>query len=170
MTVPLLHFDYGNTIIPRVGLNHPSIHPYGSYDTKDNGPILIAIQNEREFVSLCETVLLNAELPKDPRFENNQARCANRAEFDSVINDVFNNTDRDELVRRLRAGSIAFGEVNDVAGLSNHPALRRISVETPTGPVDLVAPPALINNSVRDLGDVPPIGAHTDAIKKEFGG
>ena len=170
MTVPLLHFDYGNTIIPRVGLNHPSIHPYGSYNTKDNGQILIAIQNEREFASLCETVLLDAELPKDPRFENNQARCANRVEFDSVINDVFNNTDRDELVRRLRAGSIAFGEVNDVAGLSNHPALRRISVESPTGPVDLVAPPALINNSVRDLGDVPPIGAHTEAIKKEFGG
>ena len=65
MTVPLLHFDYGNTIIPRVGLNHPSIHPYGSYNTKDNGQILIAIQNEREFVSLCETVLLDAELPKD---------------------------------------------------------------------------------------------------------
>ena len=170
MTVPLLHYDYGEKIMPRVGLNHPSIHPYGAYDTQDGGQILIAIQNEREFGRLCETVLLDASLPEDPRFESNEARCAHRAEFDGVINNIFNNTDRDELVRRLREAAIAFGEVNDVAGLSDHPALRRIQVGSPTGPVDMVAPPALINNGVRDIGPIPEAGANSDAIKEEFKG
>ena len=168
MTVPLLHYDYAQKIVPRIGLNHPSIHPYGAYDTQDGGQVLIAIQNEREFVRLCADVLMDAGIPNDPRFESNEARCAHRAEFDAVINGVFGATGRDELIRRLRAAAIAFGEVNDVAGLSDHPALRRVQVESPTGPVDLVAPPALVNNSVRDLGRVPETGAHTDAIKKEF--
>lgn len=170
MTVPLLHYDYGDKIMPRVGLNHPSIHPYGAYDTADGGQILIAIQNEREFARLCADVLLDAGLPNDPRFESNEARCAHRAEFDAVINGVFGTTERDELVRRLRAAAIAFGEVNDVAGLSDHAALRRISVGSPTGPVDMVAPPALIDNGVRDIGPVPEAGADTDAIREEFAG
>lgn len=170
MTVPLLHYDYDEKIIPRVGLNHPSIHPYGAYDTRDGGQILIAIQNEREFLRLCETVLLDADLPKDTRFKTNEDRCANRLEFDAVIKQIFNKTDRDELVRRLRGASIAFGEVNDVAGLSEHPALRRVTVESPSGPVNMVAPPALIDNGTRSLGDVPSVGAHTQIIRKEFGG
>ena len=168
MTVPLLHYDYAQKIVPRIGLNHPSIHPYGAYDTQGGGQILIAIQNEREFARLCADVLLDADLPKDSRFESNEARCAHRPEFDVVINNVFGNTAREELIRRLRAAAIAFGEVNDVAGLSDHPALRRVQVESPTGPVDMVAPPALINNGVRDLGAIPEAGANTDALKKEF--
>ncbi len=169
MTVPLMHFDYGEKIMPRVGLNHPSIHPYGAYDTMDGGQILIAIQNEREFARLCADVLLDADLPKDPRFESNEARCAHRPEFDAVINRVFGATPRDELIARLRAAQIAFGEINDVSGLSTHPALRRVTVGSPTGPVELVAPPALINNGRRDLGAIPEVGAHTAAIKEEFG-
>ena len=169
MTVPLMHYDYGGRITPRVGLNHPSIHPYGAYDTADGGQILIAIQNEREFARLCADVLRDAGLPKDPRFATNEARCAHRAEFDAVINAVFGANGRDELVARLRGAQLAFGEVNDVAGLSAHPALRRIEVGSPSGPVEMVAPPALIDRGVRDFGPVPATGAHTDAIRKEFG-
>ena len=70
----------------------------------------------------------------------------------------------------MREAAIAFGEVNDVAGLSDHPALRRIQVGSPTGPVDMVAPPALINNGVRDIGPIPEAGANSDAIREEFRG
>ena len=170
MTVPLLHYDYAEKIMPRIGLNHPSIHPYGAYDTQDGGQILIAIQNEREFARLCGDVLMDAALPEDPRFANNEARCAHRAEFDGVINTVFGSTGRDELIRRLRAAAIAFGEINDVAGLSDHPALRRVQIGSPSGPVDLVAPPALINNRVRDIGPIPETGAHSQDLREEFAG
>jgi itaconate CoA-transferase len=166
----LLHYDYAEKIMPRIGLNHPSIHPYGAYDTQDGGQILIAIQNEREFVRLSADVLMDAALPEDPRFANNEARCAHRAEFDGVINTVFGSTGRDELIRRLRAAAIAFGEINDVAGLSDHPALRRVQIGSPSGPVHLVAPPALINNRVRDIGPIPETGAHSQDLREEFAG
>ena len=93
MTVPLLHYDYGRKVMPRVGLNHPSIHPYGAYETEGGGQILIAIQNEREFKRFCESVLLDPNLPEDSRFETNEARCTYRHDFDSVINAVLSSSE-----------------------------------------------------------------------------
>ncbi len=168
MTVPLLHYEADGKGPPRIGLNHPSIHPYGAYETRGGGPILIAIQNEREFVRLCAEVLGDATLPDDPRFESNVARLDHRAAFDAIIAGVFSATDRDELIRRLRSAQIAHGEVNDVAGLARHPALKRASIDIPGGAVDIVAPPARHDRADRTLGAVPSAGQHTEAIKREF--
>jgi crotonobetainyl-CoA:carnitine CoA-transferase CaiB-like acyl-CoA transferase len=167
MTVPLLHYDYGGKTMPRVGLNHPSIHPYGAYATK-GAPILIAIQNEREFARLCAEVLGDASLPKDPRFAKNESRVRHRAEFDAVIARVFVSLDRAELIARLRKAQIAFGEVNDVAGLSRHPALRRSEIGTPSGAARIVSPPARFDRAERTLGAVPKVGEHSAAIRREF--
>jgi len=168
MNVPLLTYDYSNSIPPRVGLNHPSIAPYGAYPTSGGGEILISIQNEREFERLATGVLQCPTLPNDEKFYNNEARCANRDALDKIIIESFTNTDRLELTERLRKSQIAFGEINDVAGLSSHPALRRVEVESPTGKVVMAAPPATINGVERKLGPVPDIGEHTEKIRKEF--
>ncbi len=168
MTVALLHYEFDGKGPSRVGLNHPSIHPYGAYETRGGEPILFSIQNEREFARLCADVLGDASLPDDPRFESNVARLDHRAAFDAIIVRVFASTDRDELIRRLRAAQIAYGEVNDVAGLARHPALRRASIEIPGGTVDIVAPPASHDRQMRTLGPVPAAGEHTEAIKREF--
>jgi itaconate CoA-transferase len=79
---------------------------------------------------------------------------------------VFGALDRDALVARLNAAGTAFGMVNGVDGLSAHPQLRRMRVETPSGPVDMPAPPTASSGFA--AGAVPAIGAHTDAIRKEF--
>ncbi len=168
MTVPLLHWEADGRGPPRIGLAHPSIHPYGAYPTRDGPPILIAIQNEREFRRLCAAVLERPELPDDPRFENNLARLDNRAAFDAILRGVFTAIEREALVGRLRRASIAFGEVNDVGGLARHPALRRTGVAIPDGAVDVVAPPARIDGASRPLGPVPAAGAHSEAIRCEF--
>ena len=81
---------------------------------------------------------------------------------------AFTSVDRATLVARLRAAGIAFGAINDVAGLSAHPALRRVEVDSPTGPVAMAAPPARFDGAVRALGPVPGIGEQTEAIRKEF--
>ena len=167
MTVPLLHFDYGGKTVPRVGLNHPTIHPYGAYQTKDGAPILIAIQNEREYARLAADVLERSDLSTDPRFATNAARCGNRAALDEIINRVFSSMPRPDLLTRLKRAQIAFGEVNDVAGLSRHPALRRQEVGTPSGPAAIVAPPARYAGAP-GFRPVPAVGAHTQSIRKEF--
>jgi crotonobetainyl-CoA:carnitine CoA-transferase CaiB-like acyl-CoA transferase len=169
MAVPLLHFDYGGIAPKRVGLNHPSIHPYGAYATGSGTDVLISIQNEREFRSLCEKVLERPDIPADTRFATNEARCANREALDAVIVGVFGALDRDALVARLKQAGIAFGEVNEVSGLSAHPALRRVTVDTPTGPADIPAPPARLDGRAPALRPVPALGQHSEAIRKEFG-
>src|SRR6478735_6777791 len=66
MSVPLLAKDYGAYEWPRLGLTHPTIAPYGVYQTADKVPVLISIQNDREFTRLCEHVLDRPGLDKDP--------------------------------------------------------------------------------------------------------
>ena len=66
MTVPLLHHDYLGQGPQRVGLAHPSIAPYGGFTTADGTTLLIAVQSDREWVTLCEEVLDRPELAHDP--------------------------------------------------------------------------------------------------------
>ncbi len=87
-----------------------------------------------------------------------------------IIDAVFVRFERAELIDRLRRSQIAFGEINDVATLSKHPALRRVEVGSPTGPVNLVAPPARTDTDPPSLRPVPALGEHSDAIRAEFSG
>lgn len=168
MTVPLLHQDYGPGAPKRVGLNHPSIAPYGVYACKGGDEVVFSIQNEREWKRLVEEVLQRPEMLADARFADNTARVANRAALDAMINEVFGTLEREALTQRLFAAAIAYGAVNTPADLSAHPQLRRVTVETPSGPVDLVAPPVDLRGSDVDLGPVPAIDQHGDALRKEF--
>ena len=85
-----------------------------------------------------------------------------------VIAASFATMDVGTLSRKLEAADIAFARVNDVAGFIAHPHLRRISVETPSGPVSYPAP-AAIRDQPRRYGRVPGLGEHTEKVRKEFG-
>jgi itaconate CoA-transferase len=151
-----------------VGLNHPTIAPYGAYTCRGGELVVISIQNDREWVNFCAQVLGSEELADDSRFGTNVARCANRPALDEVINKVFVLLDRMDLAQRLLQAKIAFGAVNSVADLSQHPQLRRTSVVTPSGPVELVAPPVRVDGEQPGLGPVPALGEHSEAIRREF--
>lgn len=168
MTVPLLHQDYGPGAPPRVGLNHPSIAPYGVYACRGGEEVVFSIQNEREWKRLVEQVLERPEMLDDPRFADNTARVANRPALDAAILEVFGRLDREALTERLFAAAIAYGAVNTPADLSTHPQLRRVTVQTPTGPVRLVAPPVEVRGHEFDLGAVPTVDEHGAALREEF--
>jgi itaconate CoA-transferase len=167
MTVPLLHQDYGGKAPERVGLAHPSIAPYGTFATADARLVAISIQNEREWVRLCAEVLGDAALASHAGFESNVARVKNRDAVDAVVAGVFGTLAFDALVAKLRDADIAYGAVNSVADFSRHPQLRRATVATPAGDIDVPAPPA---RGLRDdrLGAVPALGQHSAAIRREF--
>lgn len=169
MTVPLLHQDYGGTAPKRVGLNHPSIAPYGVYGTSDGHELIVAIQNEREWRRLCEDVLEQPALARDARFSDNTRRCEQRPELDAAIRARFDQLTAAEIGRRLRDARIAFGSVNSVADFSRHPQLRRVTVPSPTGSIDLVAPPVTVEDEREKLGRVPELGAHTAEMRRRFG-
>ena len=168
MAVPLLHYDYAGTIQSRVGINHATISPYGAYSTKDNLSMVIAIQNEREWQRLCSDVLDQPELLDDERLQSNQQRVVNRDLVDQLINDVFSRMDQAAIIERLKQAGIAFGRLNDVAGLSRHPQLRRMTVKTASGDASVAAGAAIRSNARTEIKTVPAIGEHSDSIRKEF--
>jgi crotonobetainyl-CoA:carnitine CoA-transferase CaiB-like acyl-CoA transferase len=168
MTVPLLHQDYGGKAPERVGLNHPSIAPYGAYRIAGDEQVVFSIQNEREWQNFCEQVLEQPQLVTEAQYCTNSSRCENRPELDREINAVLSKCDRAEVVARLQRGRIAFGFVNSVAGLSSHQQLRRAEVNTPSGPVSVVAPPVKETDGNVGLESVPALGEHSVALRREF--
>ena len=168
MNVPLLMYEGTGHAPERVGLAHPSICPYGAFATADGSHVLVAIQNEREWVDFCARFLDDPGLPKRPGFETNVTRVANRPAVDRYIGKMFATLSRDQAAAKLRAANTAYGFVNDLAAFSRHPALRRVTVETPGGPVAIAAPPVITSDGPRQLGPVPAIGADSDAIRAEF--
>src|SRR5947199_548984 len=84
MTVPLLHHEGGQSP-KRLGLAHPSIAPYGVFRSKDEVPILISIQNDREWRVLTSEVMDDTALASDPQFGKLVDRVKHRAETDGKV-------------------------------------------------------------------------------------
>jgi itaconate CoA-transferase len=166
LTVPLLNAEAGKPP-QRVGLGHPSISPYGVFTSKDGKEILISIQNDREWRSLCKGVLGDPTLAEDARFATNLARVRHRPQTDGFVAKVFASLTHDVLARRLDEADIAFAEVNGMNELSHHPHLRRTRIETPRGEIAYPAPAAIVDGECRRLGAVPELGAHTQAVLRE---
>ena len=174
MTVPLLHYDYGGKAPARAGLNHPSIAPYGGYRTADGQMVIVAVQNQREWARFCDQVLDQAELADDPRFMDNNHRVDNRNEMDKILLSITETLTRNEFIEKLVSADIAYGAVNDIAGLSSHPALTRRSgissqgevIHFPTRPIHQKN--NMSNQQDTDQPQAPRIGQHSQAIRREF--
>ncbi|WP_157576574.1 CaiB/BaiF CoA-transferase family protein [Mycobacterium sp. GA-2829] len=167
------HFTAGAGRQPgRFGAQHATIAPYGPYEAADGHTVLIAIQNEPEWVRFCSTVLQRPEVADDPRFASNTSRVAHRADVNAVVTEVFAQTSTGELESRLAAARIAFAGVNTVSEFLDHPVLaardRWRTVETAKGPVRALLPPIDLGAEPR-MDPVPGLGDHTAAILAELG-
>lgn len=167
MAVPLIHTANGSPP-KRIGLAHPSLSPYGVFETKDAVPILISIQSDREWVVFASKVLGQPDLGTDQRFATNVARVRNRPETDAIVAAHFLAHGHEAMIASLNAADVAFGRVNDLDALLAHPHLRRSSVATPNGNVLLPAPPARQTGVTPALGAVPALGQHSTAVRAEF--
>ena len=164
----LLHQAYGELSEQRIGLHHPAIAPYGAYECANGEQILIAVQNQREWRRLCDEVLKMPDLADDNKVCDNVARLSNRSFLDEKIKSVLSKISRDEVKKLLNNAKIAFGAVNTIEDVSNHPALRLIKTRTVQGEINVMAPPAQIIEDDDKVLAVPSIGQHTDSIRVEF--
>ncbi len=167
MTIPLLNQEWGKPF-KRIGLAHPTIAPYGVFKTRDRADILIAIQNDREWRVLAEKVLGEPSLGSDEKFATVPSRQQHRNETNAKVAAVFAAQDVEPLMQKLAAADIAFARVNDSALLGKHPHLRRITVETPSGPASIPAPTPQRAGEERRYGPIPALGSHTEMVRKEF--
>lgn len=170
MSVPYIHEAHGEGAPGRVGLHHPSIAPYGAYETKDGIKTILSIQNEREWQRLCELVLQLPEIANDSRFNSNNVRVKNRKALDEVITEVLSELGAGAFRDRLRKAEIAYAGLNTVKDLTRHPALRHRGITVESG-VELPLPAHPVRWSQLpggNNGSVPKIGEHSEAIRLEF--
>ena len=168
MNVPYLQTVYGKRKVKRAGLHHATIAPYGVYKCKQDELILISIQNEREWSSLCSLVLEKADLIKNDNFSSNSNRVINRNMLDQIINDMFGSMLRKDLIQKLQDADIAYGQLSTIEDLNKHPQSNFISVQTSEGEISLLSPGAVINGEEVTFGKVPFLGEHTNKIKNEY--
>ena len=170
MNVPYVQRQYGGKTISRPGLHHPTIAPYGVYPCGDGGLILLSIQNEREWQRLASEVLMRPDMVTDARFSSNIARVENRDALNEIMHHVFGQTDRDAMAKKLNDAGIAYGRLNTVDDLINHPQTQSITTMTSGGDVKMIAPGALFDGQPMVADRIPDLGEHSAAIRAEFAG
>jgi crotonobetainyl-CoA:carnitine CoA-transferase CaiB-like acyl-CoA transferase len=96
----------------RLGNRHPSIAPYECFSASD-GDCVVAVGNDRQFGSLCET-LGCAVLATDARFATNAARVEHRGDLFEELQPLFAGRSRADLAEALNAAGVPCGPVNDL--------------------------------------------------------
>lgn len=167
LNVPYLARRYGGREPARMGLAHPSIAPYGTFEVKD-GSLLIAIQNDREWATFCDRVLGAPALATDPRFATNRLRVENRAALDEAVGTALFAHEVAAITTLLDAARIAYGRVSTMGDLIAHRSAATAAVETPAGPVEMIAPPVIVDGARAAPGRVPELGEHDATLRAEF--
>jgi itaconate CoA-transferase len=169
MSVPYLQARYGGQAPERVGLKHPTIAPYGAFTCADGREIVLSIQNEREWTAFCHTVLRRPELLDDPRCAGNAQRVAHRPFVDGVVAEAFGALPSAAVIDRLTEAQTAFGRVNSVQDLIDHPQLRTRRMPVDGRVVELPASPWGVEWEAAEFPESPALDAHGKALRTEFG-
>jgi len=168
MGYPLYYASDGATQPTRSGAMHATIYPYGPFEAADGNTVMIAIQNEREWALFCDKVLGAPQLERDPRFDSNAARSANRRQLAPMLQARLAQLSAAELIALLDAASIANASVNSVQGLREHPQLRARArwseVGSPAGALAALRPPPLNDAYTPAMGAIPALGEHTEGV------
>jgi itaconate CoA-transferase len=160
MSVPYLQARYGGSAPARVGLKHPSITPYGAFTCSDGRDVVLSIQNEREWLDFCQTVLGEPGIATDPRFSNNQARTANRIELEATLQAVFGRLTYSQAVDRLTEAKTAYGAINSVHDLIDHPQLRTRAMQVNGRCAQIPATPCVTEWDDKTFAAAPRVGEH----------
>ena len=173
MSFPMYYAYKGAEPPPRNGASHATIYPYGPFKAGDGKTVMLGLQNEREWVQFCETVLENPAIAKDERFDRNFKRNEKRTELLEIIDACFSKLTSEQLIARLEKAQIANAHLNDMEGLWKHEQLkarnRWTQVDTPNGAIAALLPPGLNSSYDYRMDPIPAVGDHTDSILKELG-
>jgi crotonobetainyl-CoA:carnitine CoA-transferase CaiB-like acyl-CoA transferase len=149
----------------RYGNAHPSIVPYGVFDASD-GPLVIAVGNNAQFVRFCRDVVDRPDIPQDPRFATNLARREHREQLLPMLRDEIGRRPRALLLQRLAAAEIPCGEVLGLleALRSDRARLGGLVTQQPhplAGQVHVMSPPFRFDGERSAVRHPPPgLGQH----------
>lgn len=169
-----LYYSYKGAEPPvRAGASHAAIYPYGPFTAGDGRSVILGLQNEREWKTFCEEVLLQPDLTTDPRFDDNSKRSQNREQLDEIIHQAFADLSVAEVIQRLDKAGIANGNLNSMKDLWQHPQLqarqRWTHVESPVGSLPALLPPGAHSSFEYRMDPVPALGEHSESILEQLG-
>ncbi|GFG49368.1 hypothetical protein CQY20_07090 [Mycolicibacterium agri] len=144
--------------------------PYGFYRTKDG---YLALSSGRQVREICEILGL-PDLSVDPRFDTYAKRAARQSEFEALIEEALATRTTDEWLAVMEPADIFAARVNTLRDAVADPQAvstgRVISVDSPDGPLRLVAPAARFSRTPLEARLAPPRhGEHTEQILRELG-
>jgi len=134
----------------RLGNRHPNIAPYQTFAVED-GFVIIAVGNDRQFRSLCRALGLEA-LADDPRFATNAARVTNRGALEEQLSPVLRQRGRDPLLAELAAVGVPAGPINDLAQVFADPQVIARGMRIDIDGIPGVASPIVIDGK-RQVAD-----------------
>lgn len=144
----------------RYGNAHPSIVPYGMYDSAD-GPLIIAVGNNAQFDKFCRQVIERPDIVEDPRFATNVNRAKHRLELGPMLKELIATFPRDLLLQRLTAAGIPCGKVAGLhEALTSERTRRGRLVQDMPHPVEgttpVFAPPYRLDGQRLPIRNAPP--------------
>ena len=144
----------------RYGNAHPSIVPYGMYESAD-GPLIIAVGNNAQFDKFCRQVIERPDIVEDPRFATHVNRAKHRLELGPMLKELIATLPRDLLLQRLTAAGIPCGKVAGLhEALTSERTRRGRLVQNMPHPVEgttpVFAPPYRLDGQRLPIRNAPP--------------
>ncbi len=162
---------YGGKPFRRTGARHASIAPYGPYRCAD-GTVFLGVQSDREWGLLAREILGRPDLVDDERCARNTERVAHNEMITGVIEGVLADRAADDVVLALERCGLACARMRTPQEFYDHPQLaardRWREVGSPGGRVRALLPPVTVEGQEARMGDVPVLGQHSAALRREF--
>lgn len=167
----LAYREAGVEIVP-AGTRHATITPYGPFVTRDGKTLNIAVQNDRQWVSLCAVLELSS-IAAQPDLAANKGRLARREFVEKSVSDAVGLRNQEDLARDLERAGVPWGSLNSVADVAHHPQLegahRWETVALPSNEaVSIVASPFRGAASIT-MKRIPALGESTAPLLSELG-
>ena len=147
---------------------------YQVFNTKDNEQLFVGVVSDTQWRKFCESFGLD-ELANNPEYENNTSRVQRKKELVPIVQQVFMNYTKQELMEKLEHTGLPFAPITEPTDLFDDPHLNAsgglLDLNIPGG--DTTSLPALpIEMNGKRMGvrhDLPEIGEQTETILIENG-
>jgi crotonobetainyl-CoA:carnitine CoA-transferase CaiB-like acyl-CoA transferase len=134
---------------------------------------VLGTTNDHEWQRVARDIIERPDLAEDPRLSTNPGRCAHREVVEEAIRSWCAQHDLADIQHIADAAEIGNARFNLPSDVIGHPQLadrqRWCSIGSPNGQVPVLRPPPVVAGFEPDLGAVPALGEHTDAVLRELG-
>jgi crotonobetainyl-CoA:carnitine CoA-transferase CaiB-like acyl-CoA transferase len=166
-------FTVGGHVQGQLGNRAQSRLPTADVFKVKGGHILLAVNNEKQFVALAKA-LGRPDLLEDPRFANWSTRIANDAALRAIIEAVLARDDAKSWEKRLTEADVPCSRVWSIPEIVAHPQLAHRDVlqkvDTPYGELTFVGSGFRLAHGGGSVERAPALpGAHAEEILAEAG-